>query len=61
MDLTNEPWEVLEPLISNPVRRADGRGIPWEVPVGSSLVLIRELPRPRATGMYRHPAWVLVR
>ena len=37
MDLTNEPWEVLEPLIPNPVRRADGRGIPWEVPVGSSL------------------------
>ena len=29
MDLTNEKWEVLEPLIPAPVRRADGRGRPW--------------------------------
>jgi transposase len=29
MDLTNEQWEVLEPLIPDPVRRADGRGRPW--------------------------------
>jgi transposase len=29
MDLTNEQWEVLEPLIPVPVRRADGRGRPW--------------------------------
>ena len=29
MDLTNEQWEVLEPLIPEPVRRADGRGRPW--------------------------------
>jgi transposase len=29
MDLTNEQWELLEPLIPAPVRRADGRGRPW--------------------------------
>jgi transposase len=29
MDLTDEQWEVLEPLISEPPRRADGRGRPW--------------------------------
>ena len=29
MDLTNEQWEVLEPMILEPVRRADGRGRPW--------------------------------
>lgn len=32
MDLTNEQWEVLEPLIPAPVRRADGRGKPWRNP-----------------------------
>lgn len=29
MDLTDEQWEVLEPLIPDPFRRADGRGRPW--------------------------------
>jgi transposase len=29
MDLTNEHWEVLEPLIPDPVRQADGRDRPW--------------------------------
>jgi transposase len=29
MDLTNAQWEVREPLIPDPVRRADGRGRPW--------------------------------
>jgi len=29
MDLTNEQWEVLEPLIPNSFRRVDGRGRPW--------------------------------
>lgn len=29
MDLTDEQWEVLEPLIPEPPRRADGRGRPW--------------------------------
>lgn len=29
MDLTDEQWEVIKPLIPNPPRRADGRGRPW--------------------------------
>ena len=29
MDLTDEQWEVLEPLIPNHFRRVDGRGRPW--------------------------------
>ena len=29
MDLTNEQWEVLEPLIPDPVRQADGRDKSW--------------------------------
>jgi len=29
MDLTDEQWQVLEPLIGDMPRRADGRGRPW--------------------------------
>ena len=29
MDLTDEQWSVLEPLIGEMPRRADGRGRPW--------------------------------
>ncbi len=29
MDLTDKQWDVLEPLIPHPSRRADGRGRPW--------------------------------
>ena len=29
MDLTDEQWRVLEPLFSEPAKRADGRGRPW--------------------------------
>ena len=32
MDLTDEQWEVLEPLIPDPPRREDGRGRPWRDP-----------------------------
>jgi len=32
MDLTNEQWEALEPLIPDPPRREDGRGRPWRDP-----------------------------
>lgn len=28
MDLTNEQWEVIEPLIIRPAPRADGKGRP---------------------------------
>jgi len=30
MDLTNEQWEILEALIPENPRRADGRGRPWK-------------------------------
>jgi transposase len=29
MDLTDEQWDVLKPLIPTPPRRPDGRGRPW--------------------------------
>lgn len=29
MDLTNEQWELVEPLIPEKERRSDGRGRPW--------------------------------
>ena len=29
MDLTDEQWEVLEPLILDHFRRTGGRGRPW--------------------------------
>lgn len=29
MDLTDDQWKVLEPLIGELPRRADGRGRPW--------------------------------
>ena len=32
MDLTDEQWEVLAPLIPDPPRRADGWGRPWREP-----------------------------
>jgi transposase len=32
MDLTDEQWEVLEPLIPDPPQREDGRGRPWRDP-----------------------------
>ena len=32
MDLTDEQWEILKPLIPDPPRRADGKGRPWRDP-----------------------------
>ena len=29
MDLTDEQWEIIKPLIPDPPRRPDGRGRPW--------------------------------
>ena len=34
MDLTDEQWGVLGPLIPEPPRREDGRGRPWRDPRG---------------------------
>ena len=32
MDLTDEQWTVLQPLIPNPTKRFDGKGRPWKDP-----------------------------
>lgn len=32
MELTDEQWGVLEPLLPTPPKRADGRGRPWRQP-----------------------------
>lgn len=32
MDLTDEQWEILEPLIPHPPRRSDGKGRPRRDP-----------------------------
>jgi transposase len=32
VDLTDEQWEILEPLIPVPPRRSDGKGRPWRDP-----------------------------
>jgi hypothetical protein len=32
MDLTDEQWEILEPLIPDSPRSEDGRGRPWRDP-----------------------------
>ncbi|HTF33867.1 MAG TPA: transposase, partial [Myxococcota bacterium] len=32
MDLTEEQWDFVEPLIPKPRRRSDGRGRPWRDP-----------------------------
>ena len=32
MDLTEEQWGFVEPLIPKPRRRSDGRGRPWRDP-----------------------------
>lgn len=32
MDLTEEQWNMVEPLIPMPPRRPDGRGRPWRDP-----------------------------
>jgi len=48
MDLTDEQWKVIKPLIPDPPRRADGRGRPWrdarEVLNGILWILRTERP-----------------
>jgi transposase len=49
MDLTDERWAVLEPLIPIPLRRTDGKGRPWrdprEILIGILWVLRTGAPR----------------
>jgi transposase len=30
MDLTDDQWSIISPLIPNPTRRPDGKGRPWK-------------------------------
>jgi transposase len=49
MDLTDEQWAMLEPLLPEPTKRTDGRGRPWrearEVLDGVPWVLRTGAPR----------------
>jgi transposase len=70
MDLTDEQWAILKPLIPIPPRRADGRGRPWrdarEVLNGILWILRtgaqwNDLPArypPYQTGHRRFQQWV---
>ncbi len=60
MDLKDEQWTVLEPLIPKPHRRADGRGRPWrddrEVLNGILWVLRTGAPWQDVPDRYPSPA-----
>jgi transposase len=70
VDLTDEQWAVLEPLLPRPRRRPDGRGRPWRDPrdVLNGILWIlktgapwQDLPRrypPYQTCHRRYQAWV---
>ena len=32
MDLTDDLWSIIQPLIPDPTRRLDGKGRPWKDP-----------------------------
>jgi transposase len=32
MDLTDDQWAIIQPLIPNPTKRFDGKGRPWKDP-----------------------------
>ena len=46
MELTDEQWSALEPLLPKPVVRSDGRGRPWRDPrdYGLGYCQIYDLP-----------------
>jgi transposase len=70
MDLTDEQWDILKPLIPVPPRRPDGRGRPWRDPravLNGVLWILRtgaqwkDLPTrypPYQTCHRRFPLWV---
>jgi transposase len=70
VDLTDEQWDVLDPLVPTPRRRPDGRGRPWRDPrdVLNGILWIlktgapwQDLPRrypPYQTCHRRYQAWV---
>jgi len=71
MDLTDEQWEVLEPLVLDPPPREDGRGRPWRDPrdVLNGIILwilrtgapwkdLRERYPPYQTCHWRFQKWI---
>jgi transposase len=70
MDLTDEQWDVLKPILPVPPRRPDGRGRPWRDPraiLNGMLWILRtgapwkDLPPrdpPYQTGHRRFQYWV---
>lgn len=70
MDLTDEQWDVIKPLIPKPPKRPDGRGRPRrddrEIPNGILWIMRtgaqwKEMPErcpPYQTGQRRFQAWV---
>jgi transposase len=68
MDLTDEQWQILEPLIPDPPRREDGRGRPWRDPrdvLNSILWILRTgapwKDLPERYPPYQRPATVAFR
>ncbi len=69
MDLTDEPWAGLEPLLP-PMRRAAGRGRPWRaargvrsgirwvVRTGAAWNDVPERSPPEPTGQHRVQPWI---
>ncbi len=70
MDLTDEPWAVLEPLLPQPARRAAGRGRPWRASravlngirwvlrTGAAWNDVPERYPPEQLGHRRFPPWI---
>ncbi|HEX7362246.1 MAG TPA: transposase [Bryobacteraceae bacterium] len=58
-DLSDEQWEILEPLIPEPQRRKDGRGRPWRDrrEVLNGILYILRTGAPWADLPKRHPPY----
>ena len=59
MDLTDEQWAVLEPLIPTPPRRTDGKGRPWRNPrdILNGILWILRTGAPRHDLPERYPSY----
>lgn len=59
MDLTDEQWNIIEPLIPMPPRRPDGRGRPWREPreVLNAILWILRTGAPWRDLPHRYPPY----
>jgi transposase len=59
MDLTDEQWNIVEPLIPMPPRRSDGRGRPWRDPreVLNAILWILRTGAPWRDLPHRYPPY----